>query len=318
MSAPIYTRVVGIDIAQSDLVIGASFDFKRSICKNDPSGIARLTADLVGVKPDLVLFEASGGYERPLAKSLHAAGVRLHLADPYRVREFANGMGFDAKTDRIDAKKALVEYGLKKCPQPTPEPDQAIEQIDELRVRSRQLIDIRSAEKNRLATAPESTREDITDHIAWLDKKIRNLQGQIADKIKASPELKETAEIIGSAPGIGPSTTATLISGLPELAYLGHKQLAALVGVAPRVKDSGKHKGKRFIKAGRSDVRTALYIAVLTTIRISSQFREYYQHLLSKGKAKKLAIIACVRKLLTILSVMVKRNEKWCPDACGA
>jgi transposase len=313
-----HAHFVGIDVGKDTLDVGATFKTKRSSYSNDARGIACLVKELNQARPEIVVFEATGGYERPLRQALHAAGIPLHLANPYRVREFAKGMGISAKTDAIDSGKVLVQYAQMRRPDPTPAPDPDLEAIDQLRTRSRQLVDIRAGEKNRLHTAPESVQDDIKEHIRWLDNKIKDLDRQIAQKVRDTPKLKQTADVLRSAPGIGPAALATLLSGLPELGALHHKNLASLVGVAPFADDSGKHKGKRFIQGGRAHVRCALYMAVLTTIRLSARFKNFYQSLLAKGKPKKLAIVACVRKLLTVLNAMVRNNQSWCPDACGA
>ena len=310
-------RCVGIDISSKKLDASANVILKKKGFKNNASGITRLLEELDRIKPDLIVVEATGGYEKALVDSLHKHGLVVAMVDPRRVRDFARACGLLAKTDAIDA-CVLVNYGLKMCPEPTPKPDPNVEEIDELRTRHSQLTDILVAEKNRLKTAPERMKEGIRNHIRWLDKELNDLEGQIKKAIDKVPALKNVSQIMQSIPGVGPGTTAAVIGGLPELGNLDHRKIAALVGVAPHPHDSGTLKGKRYIRGGRASVRSALYMAAMSAIQHNSLIKGYYQRLLAAGKEKKVALIACVHKLLIILNAMVREQKKWCPDPSGA
>jgi transposase len=313
----VYTRSVGIDVSKKSLDVNAPCRIRRNSYSNDPKGHNSLVNQLTKINPDIIVLEPTGGYERRLVAALSDAKLKVHIANSYQAREFARGMGYIAKTDKLDA-RSLAQYGLMKCPEPTPPPDKDVETIDDLRNRHRQLIDMRSAEKNRLDQAPDVVKNDIKEHLRWLNKKIADIEKRISDAIAANPQLTEKARRLRTAPGIGPATEATLISGLPELGQIGHKQIAALVGVAPFARDSGQSNGKRFIKGGRANVRTALYMAVLTTIRLEKTMKDFYQGLLERGKPKKLAITACIHKFLIMLNAMLRDNKDWCPDPTGA
>lgn len=312
-----FSRTVGIDVSKACLDLAATAPCKLKQVPNTAKGIDRLVKELQRLAPDLIVFEASGGYERPLAAALQEAGLTLHIANPRQVRDFAKAAGVLAKTDQVDA-AVLAQYGLKMCPEPTPTPDPAAQGVDDLRTRHRQLTDMITAEKNRLQQAPPGLQDDIREHITWLQKKLKDLEQKLTKTIQDTPSLHQVSEILRSMPGVGAGTAAALLGGLPELGHLSAKQLAALVGVAPFARESGTYKGKRSIWGGRASVRSALYMAVLTCVRLVPVFQEYYARLLKVGKAKKVALTACIRKLVTVLNAMVKSNKKWEPELIGA
>jgi transposase len=313
----LYQTTVGIDISQSCLDIATTLPCKLKQVPNTASGIKRLVKELQRFAPDLIVFEATGGYERPLATALHTAGLTVHRANPRQVRDFAKASGILAKTDQVDA-AVLARYGLTMCPEPTPAPDPAAQSVDDLTDRHRQLTDILTAEKNRLKQAPPLLQPDIQEHIHWLQKKLKELNHKLSKLIQDTPQLRQRSELLRSVPGVGPCTTAILIGSLPELGQLSPKQLAALVGVAPFARDSGHHKGKRSIWGGRANVRRVLYMSVLTCIRRTSVFGDYYGRLRQAGKPVKVALTACIRKLVTILNALVKSNTMWSPEGAGA
>lgn len=306
--------VIGIDVAQGKLDLSPADQIGFASVTNDQKGMDRLIPRLLKIRPALVVLEATGGYERLLARTLHAAGLPVHIANPSRVRYFANALGILAKTDKVDA-GAIELYGRRIQPQPMAAPDPATEEIADLQARYRQLVDMRTAETNRLAIAPPSLQPGIQEHLHWLKEQIKQVEQEIARKIKEAPQLAAVARILRSVPGVGPATTAVLTAHLPELGRITAKQISSLAGVAPFARDSGRKQGKRRIGGGRAPVRSALYMAVLTTIRLTPSFKSYYERLLAAGKTKKVALVACIRKLLVTLNSMVKANSTWNPGA---
>jgi transposase len=313
----VYSKVIGVDVAKDMLDVKANFQLRRGRFTNNDKGISPLVAQLLLAGVELVVVEATGGYQSRLVDALYAAGIKVHVGNPYRIREFARGMGILAKTDKCDA-NVLLEYGLKRCPEPTPQPDPESQVIKELNVRHGQLTDMLVGEKNRLKLAPPSVNDNIRQTIELLNRQLKEIEDEIEKAIKNTRRLSALAKLLQSVPGIGPVATAILIGALPELGRLSHRQITALVGVAPFPRDSGQMHGKRFIRGGRTRVRCVLYMSVLTLIRLVPKFKEYYHRLLAKGKPKKVAIVACIRKLIVTLNTMVKNNKNWCPDLTGA
>jgi transposase len=279
---------------------------------NNSKGVARLVSHLQSQRVRLLVVEASGGYEHNLVKALRAADIPVHVANPGRVRHLAIAIGILAKTDKIDA-RAIAAFGEMVDPKPTPKPDPQVEHLDELRARRKQLSDMRTAEKNRLATAPQSVKDTIQGHINWLGDQIRELDKRISHAIAACPALERLTQIITSVPGIGRTTAAVLLSALPELGSIDRRAIAALVGVAPFARDSGQFHGKRKTSGGRSVVRSALFMAALSAVRCSPTFKDHYMRLKSAGKATKVALVACMRKMLVILNVMIQKDQTWSP-----
>ena len=307
-------QVIGIDVGKEKLDVGVNDEKRVRVWNNDQAGRAELSDWVEQQKPDLVVVEASGGYETALVSELVARGQEVALVNPTRVRAFARAEGILAKTDKIDA-RVIARFGATMKPQARARREEDQVKLNEKITRRRQLVLMLTAEKNRLHTASPTMREHIASHIVWLQAEIEALEQQISQAIKANPAWTETAKRVDSAPGIGFITAATLVSDLPELGQLNRQQIAALVGVAPFNQDSGKHRGKRRIFGGRSSVRSVLYMATLSAIRHNPVIKEFYQRLLDKGKLKKVALTACMRKLLVILNTMVKSGQDWNPPS---
>ena len=301
---------VGIDVSKRWLEVCVHGAVESKKIGNDPDGFRVLVGEMEAIQPQLVVFEATGGYESRAASALSAAGYAVAIANPTRVRRFAEALGILAKTDRIDA-QVIAHFASVVQPTANGRQTPLEEQLAAFVERRRQLLVELVAEKNRLSTCPACVREGIEAHIAWIDAQVDALEGQIQTCIEQKPEWRERAEIIDSAPGVGPVTAATLVAELPELGQLSHKKIAALVGVAPFNKDSGPKRGKRRIFGGRSGIRRTLYMAALSAIKHNPVIRTFYEALLQRGKEKKVALVACMRKLLVFINAMVRKGEVW-------
>ena len=304
--------VVGIDVGKAKLDVGVSGQKRVWEWANDDVGRMALSEWVVAQKVQLVVVEASGGYETALVSELVERGQAVALVNPTRVRAFARAEGLLAKTDKIDA-RLIARFGVKMGPEPQARRDQAQLALNQWVTRRRQLVYMLTAEKNRLQTAPEAIQANIVRHIEWMQGEIEGLEQQINQAIADNPAWRETARRIETVPGIGSITSSTLLADLPELGKLNRQKIAALVGVAPFNHDSGKQRGKRRIFGGRNSVRAVLYMATLSGIRHNPVIRCFYQRLLAKGKVKKVALTACMRKLLVILNTMVKSEQDWIP-----
>jgi len=254
--------------------------------------------------------EATGGFERAVVAAVAAAGVPVVVANPRQVRDFAKSTGQLAKTDRLDA-GVLALFAERVRPTPRALGDETTQLLDALLTRRRQLLEMVVAEKNRLGFAPRPLHRGIQQHIRWLEHQLDDVTGELAAQIEASPVWRAKDDLLQSAPGVGPVVSATLLGELPELGTLTHKQIAALVGVAPLARDSGQWRGKRMVYGGRASVRTVLFLAALCGRRWNPQLKAFYERLVGAGKPKKVALIACARKLLTILNAMVRDSERW-------
>lgn len=305
-------RVAGIDVSKGKLEVGLADEKKVWEWANDEVGRAGLGDWVVEQKVRLVVVEASGGYEAAIVSELVDRGVAVAVVNPTRVRAFARAEGILAKTDKIDA-RVIARFGTTMKPQARARREQAQVQLNELVSRRRQLVLMLTAEKNRLHPASPAMQAHIASHIAWLQAEIETLEQQISQAIEANPAWAETAKRVDSAPGIGFITAATLVADLPELGQLNRQKIAALVGVAPFNHESGKQRGKRRIFGGRTSVRSVLYMATLSAIKHNPVIKEFYQRLLDKDKLKKVALTACMRKLLVILNTMVKTAQDWNP-----
>jgi len=305
-------QVVGIDVGKAKLDVGLADEKKVRVWANDAAGRAELSDWVVAQKAALVVVEASGGYEAALVSELVSRGVAVALVNPTRVRAFARAEGVLAKTDKIDA-QVIARFGATMKPQARVRREKPQVQLNELVTRRRQLVEMLTAEKNRLQTASPDMQAHIARHLAWLQGEIENLEQQISQAIEANPAWAEIAKRVDSAPGIGPITAATLVADLPELGQLNRQKIAALVGVAPFNHDSGKHRGKRRIFGGRTSVRSVLYMATLSAVKHNPVIKDFYHRLLDMGKLKKVALTACMRKLLVILNTMVKTGQDWNP-----
>jgi len=304
--------VVGVDVSKGKLDVGVSDEKRVQTWTNDASGCTGLGEWVVEQGVSLVVVEASGGYEAALVSELVSRGQAVALVNPSRVRAFARAEGIIAKTDKIDA-QVIARFGATMKPQVTARRDEAQVALTEQVSRRRQLVLILTGEKNRLQTASPAIQAHIARHITWLQTEIELLEQQISQSIAAHPQWTETVQRVDSVPGIGYITATTLVADLPELGQLNRQKIAALVGVAPFNHDSGKHRGKRRIFGGRTSVRSVLYMATLSAIRYNPVIKEFYQRLLDKGKLKKVALTACMRKLLVILNTMVKSGQDWNP-----
>ncbi|MBI5854710.1 MAG: IS110 family transposase [Nitrospirae bacterium] len=300
---------VGIDVSKVRLDL-ALRPAGRFSAPNDEAGCAQILERLRAVSPTLVVLEATGGLEIPLTGVLAAAGVPVAVVNPRQVRDFAKATGQLAKTDALDA-QVLAHFAEVVRPDPRPLPDEQTQRLAAILARRRQLIEMLTAEKNRLGSARTPVRTSLRAHITWLDRDVLRTNTELAEAIKASPVWRENDDLLRSAPGVGPVLTTTLLADLPELGTLSHKQIAALVGVAPLNRDSGQWRGKRSVWGGRAQVRAVLYMAALVATRFNPVIRAFYQRLLATGKAKKVALTACMHKLLTILNAMLKQRSPW-------
>jgi transposase len=306
------SKVVGIDVSKARLdaaVLPERQSFSES---NEDAGIEALVGRLKQVAPDLVVMEATGGYETSAAIAISAAGIRLAVVNPRQVRDFAKASGYLAKTDAIDA-LVIAQFGLAIDPQVSQLADDDTRELKAMLVRRSQLIVMRTQEKNRLALAFGSMRKPIKAHIAWLDEAISGLDIDLTSKLRSSPAWKAKEDLLRSFKGIGPVNARTMLADLPELGTLNRKQIAALVGVAPFNCDSGKFKGQRHIWGGRARVRTALFMGATAAIRFNPVIKAFYAGLTARGKPRKVALVACMRKMLTILNAMVKSQTPWHP-----
>ena len=301
---------VGIDVAKTDLVTGLRPTGETWTVSNDEAGIQELLQRLRPHGPVLVVIEATGGYERGVVAALAAAGTPLVVANPRQVRDFARSTGQLAKTDRIDA-QVLALFAERMRPEPRPLPDEATRTLTALLARRRQILEMLTAERNRLEHAVPAVRRDLIQHIRWLERRLRDVDHDLDRTVQSSPIWRAKENLLRSLPGVGPVTSRTLIGSLPELGSLNRKQIAALVGVAPLARDSGTLKGKRLVWGGRAPVRAALYMAALVASRRNPALKAFYARLVAAGKPKKLALTACMRKLLTILNAMVRTNSAW-------
>jgi transposase len=306
---PEAARFVGIDVAKKHLDVGVRPDglVRRFAAEElDP-----LVAFLVDQQPTLVVLEATGGLEFAAAAALVAAGIPVAIVNPRQVRDFAKAVGKLAKTDAIDA-IVLAHFAEAVRPEPRPLPDEQSQQLEALVVRRRQLIDMRTAEINRLrGCRVVSARTSLQQHIEWLRKQVDDLDKDIAQTVRQSPVWRAKDNLLRTVPGIGRVVAATLLVELPELGTLDRKKIAALVGVAPLNRDSGMQRGKRSIWGGRAAVRAVLYMAAIVAANFNPQIRPFYERLLDAGKSKKTALIACMRKLLTILNAMARVGANW-------
>jgi transposase len=276
----------------------------------DDSGIDALISRLLGERTVLVIVEATGGFERTVVGALAAVGLPVVVVNPRQVRDFARATGTLAKTDRIDA-AILARFAVAVRPAPKPLPDGEIRALQAIVARRRQLLGMLTAENNRLSLAPKAVGKRIKAHLGWLEKELSRTERDLEAAIQSSPALGENEALLRSVPGVGPVLARTLLAGVPELGTLTHKRVAALVGVAPLNRDSGTLRGHRSVWGGRADVRAALYMGALVAARRNPVVKEFYERLLAAGKPKKVALVACMRKLLSILNAVLKHRTPW-------
>ena len=296
---------VGIDVSKARLDVAVGEKGAMWSERNDADGIARLVKQLVGLQPAMIVIESTGGLERAVLVELGRAGLTTALVNPRRVREFAKAIGLAAKTDKLDA-RLLVRFARDARPKPTELPSEDDQHLSALLARRKQLLDMLTAEKNRLETLPLTLKDMLNEHIDWLERHILSIDQEIDDFIRKDPDRKQKQDLMRTVKGVGPVTASTLSADLPELGQYNKKQIAALVGVAPFNNDSGNWRGRRRIKGGRASVRQVLYMAAVVATRFNPVIRVFYQSLVQRGKEKKVAIVACMHKLLSILNAMLR------------
>jgi len=300
----------GIDVSGSELVVGIYPSREGKKFSYESAGIEGLLEFLGAVKPELIVVESTGGIEKRVAAELHNAGLPVCVVNPRQTHDFAKSLGVLAKTDGIDA-VILARYAEAVKPPVRRMANEEEQVVKELIARRRQLIDMLIQEKNRLKRAEGRIKTDIAKHIKWLEKRIEDLDDELCDAVAASQLWTAQDGILRSVPGVGKVLSATLIADLPELGRLNRKEIAALAGVAPFNRDSGAFRGRRVIWGGRGGVRRALYMSVVAGIRVNPVLQAFYKKLRAGGKQPKVAITACMRKLLVILNTMVKNGQEW-------
>ena len=301
---------IGIDVSKARLDVAMRPSAEKLSVSNDEAGIQALVKRLSELKPVLIVLEATGGLERSVSGTLGSAQLPVVVVNPRQVRDFAKATGQLAKTDRIDA-EVMARFAEVIRPPLRPLPDEVSLELRALIARRRQLIEMMVAEKNRLSAASKAVRKRIAAHIRWLETELDRADKDLDHSIRQSSIWQEHEDLLRSAPGIGPVVSRTLLAELPELGRLNRKQIAALVGIAPLNCDSGTFRGRRGIWGGRATVRAVLYMAALVASRRNSVIRDFYKRLRDKGKAPKVALVACMRKLLIILNAMIKHKTRW-------
>lgn len=303
--------IIGIDVSKTELVIALFPSGETWTSPTTPAALEVLIPRLVAHHPHLVVLEATGGYEAPLAAALAVGGVPTAVVNPRQVRAFAQAIGRTAKTDTIDA-QLLALFGDRVNPPARPVPDAETQQLAALVARRRQLLEMLGAEQRRLAQATTTpVRRDLRTHIHWLERRLGQVDRDLTGAIEASPVWRVHENLLRSVPGIGPTTARSLLAELPELGRLSRRAVAALVGVAPFNRDSGQWRGQRHIWGGRAPLRATLYMAALVAARHNPQLRAFYTRLRTAGKPPKVALVAVMRKLLTILNAMIRYQQPW-------
>lgn len=303
-------RFVGVDVSKAMLEVAVRPTGERWSAQNEETGVGELVKALEKIAPTLIVIEATGGMQSLVVAELVAAGLPVAVINPRQARDFAKATGRLAKTDAIDA-EVLASFGQAIRPEVRELKDEQTQLLTALMSRRRQIIDMLTAEKNRLASAPKSVRKEIRKHIEWLEGRLKVMDGQISDTIKENPAWREKDLILRSTPGVGPVLSLSLLAGVPELGKLNRQKLAALVGVAPLNRDSGTYRGTRKVWGGRAQVRAVLYMAAVSASRANPVIRAFYQRLVAAGKKPKVALTACMRRLLCILNTMIKTGTRW-------
>jgi transposase len=301
---------IGIDVSKARLDVAIGPSGERESVANDESGITSLVKRLVSLNPALIVLEATGGIERSVTRALASAELAVVVVNPRQVRDFAKATGQLAKTDSIDA-LVLARFAEAVRPAIRPLPDALTLELRALIARRRQITEMIVAERNRLSGASKAVRKRIEAHLRWLQAELKRADNDLDKSIRQSPLWQENQDLLKSVPGIGPVISRTLLAELPELGQLNRKQIAALVGIAPLNRDSGTLKGRRTIWGGRATVRAVLYMAALVASRRNAVIRAFYKRLRIAGKAPKVALVACMRKLLMILNSMIKHKTRW-------
>jgi transposase len=303
---------VGLDIAKDHIDVSVRPGADQWQADQTDEGRAQLVARLGAMTPTLVVVESTGGYETAIVTALAVAHVPVAVVNPRQVRDFAKAIGRLAKTDALDA-AVLALFAERIRPEVRPLADDALQELGALVTRRRQLLDMLTAERNRLATARPSVRASVQQHVRWLERRLHDADADLTTTIQGSPLWRAKDDLLRSVPGIGPITSSMLIAALPELGVLSRREIASLVGVAPLNRDSGQQRGRRVVWGGRATVRGPLYMATLVATRRNPVIRAFYQRLRGGGKPPLVALVAAMRKLLTILNAMVKHQQSWQP-----
>ena len=306
--------VVGIDVSKDWLDVAMGSESLRMA--NDAEGITELVSRVRDAGAQLVVMEATGGYEMQAATAIAGAGLRLAVVNPRQVRDFAKATGRLAKSDRIDA-HVIAAFGQAVDPQIVRLPDEQTLELQGLIARRSQLVGMRVQESNRLTLMKGAMRKQIKAHIAWLDKAIGEVNTDLTARLRTSAAWREKDELYRSMKGVGPVTSGTLMASLPELGTLDRRSIAALVGVAPFNRDSGTFRGRRTIWGGRAQVRHIVYMAATAAVRSNPVIKDFYERLIARGKPHKVAMVACMRKMITILNAMARTNTPWTPAFHG-
>jgi transposase len=304
---------IGIDVAKAWLDVATTEAPVRRVA-NDAAGIATLVAELTAQRPRLIVLEATGGYETAVTAALVVAGLAVAVVNPRQVRDFAKATGQLAKSDRLDA-RVLAVFAARVQPPPRPLPDAVAQDVAALLARRRQLVEMRTAEQNRRSHLTPRLRPALDAHVVWLSQQIAALDGELDQTLRASPVWREKEDLLRSIPGIGPVVARTLLGELPELGTLNRWEVAALAGVAPLNQDSGRRHGQRRTWGGRAPVRAALYMAAVTATRCNPTIRTLYTRLRAAGKPAKVALVACMRKLVIIANAILRDGVPWSADA---
>ena len=305
---------VGIDVSKVALDVGVYPSGKSWCVEYSATGLEALVGQLEALAPTVVVVEATGGLELSLTAALEVAGLPVAVVNPRQVRDFARATGRLAKTDKLDA-QMLAQFGAMVQPPVRPLPDAQRRELQAMVTRRQQLVVMLTAEKNRRRRTTPRVRHQIEIHVRWLQEQLQDVDRDLEDFLRSSPLWQEDVKLLRSVPGVGPILTATLIARLPELGSLNRKEVAALVGVAPFNRDSGTLRGKRTVWGGRRALRTTLYMATLAATRHNPVLRAFYQRLADAGKPKKVALTACMRKLLVMLNSMIKYHRTWIPQS---
>jgi transposase len=301
---------VGIDVSQAQLDVALRPTDDSGHVQNDELGIAGLVERLRTVQPTLVVLEATGGLEVPVTGALAEAGLPVVVVNPRHARDFAKATGRLAKTDTLDA-RGLAHFAEAVRPTPRPLPEAQAQAWSALLTRRRHLVQRLTAERRRLQSAPQRIRADIQAHIAWLERRLARTDADVAAALRSTPLWRAKDEMLQSTPGVGPILSRTLVAEVPELGVLNRQEIAALIGVAPFNRDRGTWRGKRAVWGGRAHVRAVLYMSTLAAVRHNAVLKAFYERLRAIGKAPKVALTACMRKLLTILNAMLKHQTLW-------
>ena len=318
MSSQLALSFIGIDVSKSSLDIAVDPPAEPFSCPNHQSSFPQLIARLTALRPQLIVLEATAGFEIPVTAALAAADLPVVVVNPRQVRHFAKATGKLAKTDRLDA-SLLAQFARAVRPQLREIKTAAARELEQMLLRRRQLVEMLVGENNRLAlTTSSKIKQEISRHVEWLEQSIQRMDDELKRVLQSSPHWREKEDLLRSVPGVGPVLSCTLLAQMPELGKLTGKQIAALAGLAPLNCDSGDRRGERHIQGGRAGVRAVLYMSAMSARRYNPVIKSFYERLVKAGKKPKVALTACMRKLLTILNAMVKSNTKWEAGKAGS